>query len=58
MSLDPIPKRLFDLHVFVSKPIFSIRRGHGQSKISAILVITAVAIATTLTILLVRETIS
>ena len=55
MKNEPLPKRLFDKHCFVTKPIFNLKRGRGQSKISAVLTITAIIVATTLTVLLMKS---
>ena len=56
MKNEPLPKRLFEINIPVTKPIFSLRRGRGQSEILAILAITALIVATTLTVLLMKNT--
>lgn len=58
MRSKSLPKRLFEKNTSLTKPIFNLKRGHGQSKISAILAIAALILATTLTVLLVKYTIS
>jgi hypothetical protein len=58
MKLEPLPKRLFERNIPVTKPLFKLKRGRGQSKISAILAIAALILATTLTVLLIKHTVS
>lgn len=55
MKNESLPKRLFEKNIFVSKPIFNLKRGRGHSRISAVLAITAVIVATTLTVLLMKS---
>lgn len=58
MSNEPLPKRLFDKNFFVSKPILTRGRGKGSSKISALMVITGLIVATALTLLLVQKAVT
>jgi hypothetical protein len=59
MKNQSLPKRLFEKNLPLNRPIFNLKRGRrGQSKISAILAIAALILATTLTVLLMKNTVS
>ncbi len=50
-----LPRRLFEKNFLASKPIFSLYRKQGHSKISATLLIAAIIVASALTYLLIHS---
>lgn len=54
MKPAPLPKRFFDGNIPVSRPTFFLKHKTGQTKMSAVLGTSALIVATTITLILIR----